>query len=82
MDTARELGTGHGLPGDAERLDTELAAQLLSRVRVDRLDQAPAPAAFAHALRGRPRRPVTQRVFDRTAGTVIDGFCVKLTSGD
>ncbi|MFE5585643.1 hypothetical protein [Kitasatospora sp. NPDC056531] len=43
MDTVQELRAalraGHGYPGDAERLDAELAAQLLRRVPVDRLDQ-------------------------------------------
>ncbi|MFF1908282.1 hypothetical protein [Kitasatospora sp. NPDC058218] len=43
MDTVQELRaalrTGHGYPGDAERLDAELAEQLLRRVPVDRLDQ-------------------------------------------
>nr|WP_030272951.1 hypothetical protein [Streptomyces sp. NRRL B-24484] len=39
MDTVQELRAalraGHGFPGDAERLDGELAAQLLTRVQVD-----------------------------------------------
>ncbi|MFE4398680.1 hypothetical protein ACFRPV_33105 [Kitasatospora sp. NPDC056808] len=43
MDTLPQLRAalraGHGFPGDAERLDAELAAQLLRRVPVDRLDQ-------------------------------------------
>jgi hypothetical protein len=43
MNTVQELRAalqaGHGFPGDAERLDAELAAQLLRRVPVDRLDQ-------------------------------------------
>ncbi|MFF1909620.1 hypothetical protein [Kitasatospora sp. NPDC058218] len=43
MDTVQELRgalrAGHGFPGDAERLDAELAEQLLRRVPVDRLDQ-------------------------------------------
>ncbi|MEW1914606.1 hypothetical protein AB0442_40585 [Kitasatospora sp. NPDC085895] len=43
MDTVQELRAalraGHGFPGDAERLDAELAAQLLRRVLVDRLDE-------------------------------------------
>ncbi|MFF2548675.1 hypothetical protein ACFVUY_39790 [Kitasatospora sp. NPDC058063] len=33
------LRAGYGYPGDAERLDTELAEQPLRRVPVDRLDQ-------------------------------------------
>ncbi|MFE2728433.1 hypothetical protein [Kitasatospora sp. NPDC059327] len=70
------------MPAAAERLDTEPAAQLLRRVRVDRLDQVPAPVAFGHALRGRPRRAMTQRVLHRITGTVIAGFGVKLASGD
>ncbi|WP_345700982.1 hypothetical protein [Kitasatospora terrestris] len=41
MDTVQELRAalraGHGFPGDAERLDGELAAQLLRRVPVDRV---------------------------------------------
>ncbi|MGW2372266.1 MULTISPECIES: hypothetical protein [Kitasatospora] len=43
MDTLQELRAalraGHGFPGDAERLDAELAEQLLRRVPVDQLDQ-------------------------------------------
>ncbi|MBV2153381.1 hypothetical protein [Kitasatospora sp. SUK 42] len=43
MNTVQELRaalrTGHGFPGDAERLDAELAEQLLRRVPVDQLDQ-------------------------------------------
>ncbi|MEV7930642.1 MULTISPECIES: hypothetical protein [unclassified Kitasatospora] len=43
MDTLQELRAAlrasHGFPGDAERLDTELAAQLLRRVPADRHDQ-------------------------------------------
>ena len=43
MNTVQELRAalraGHGFPGDAERLDAELAEQLLRRVPVDRLDQ-------------------------------------------
>ncbi|MEW1914505.1 hypothetical protein AB0442_40010 [Kitasatospora sp. NPDC085895] len=43
MNTVQELRaalrSGHGFPGDAERLDAELAAQLLRQVPVDRLDQ-------------------------------------------
>ncbi|MET8703780.1 hypothetical protein ABZW10_33750 [Kitasatospora sp. NPDC004723] len=46
MNTVRELRAalraGHGYPGDAERLDAELAEQLLRRVPVDRLGQVPA----------------------------------------
>ncbi|MGW2540372.1 LysE family translocator [Kitasatospora sp. NPDC001574] len=38
--------------------------------------------AFAHALRGWLRRPVTQRMLDRITGTVIIGFGVKLATGD
>ncbi|MFI9161071.1 hypothetical protein [Kitasatospora aureofaciens] len=34
------LRAGHGFPGNAERLDSELARQLLRRVPVDRLDEA------------------------------------------
>lgn len=36
--SAAALRAGHGFPGDAERLDAELAEQLLRRVPVDRLD--------------------------------------------
>ncbi|MFI9360846.1 hypothetical protein ACIG5E_07270 [Kitasatospora sp. NPDC053057] len=43
MDTLQELRAalraGHGFPGDAERLDAELAEQLLRQVPVDQLDQ-------------------------------------------
>ncbi|MQS11649.1 hypothetical protein F7Q99_04930 [Streptomyces kaniharaensis] len=43
MNTVQELRAalraGHGYPGDAERLDAELAEQLLRRVPVDQLDQ-------------------------------------------
>ncbi|MEV7022032.1 hypothetical protein [Kitasatospora sp. NPDC093558] len=43
MTTVQELRAalraGHGYPGDAERLDAELAEQLLRRVPVDQLDQ-------------------------------------------
>ncbi|WP_030237320.1 hypothetical protein [Streptomyces sp. NRRL S-350] len=41
MDTVQELRAalraGHGFPGDAERLDAELAEQLLRRVPVDQV---------------------------------------------
>ncbi|MGW2540370.1 hypothetical protein ACWC5I_05715 [Kitasatospora sp. NPDC001574] len=56
------LRSGHGFPGDAERLDAELAEQLLHRVPVDRLDQVEevatvvdlvAVAEIAAAYRGR-----------------------------
>ncbi|MFE5583293.1 hypothetical protein [Kitasatospora sp. NPDC056531] len=43
MNTVQELRAalqaGHGYPGDAARLDAELAEQLLRRVPVDQLDQ-------------------------------------------
>ncbi|MET8543573.1 hypothetical protein ABZW03_23415 [Kitasatospora sp. NPDC004799] len=43
MDTVQELRAalraGHGYPGDAQRLDAELAEQLLRRVPVDQLGQ-------------------------------------------
>ncbi|MFF2750158.1 hypothetical protein ACFVVA_32050 [Kitasatospora sp. NPDC058048] len=53
------LRAGYGYPGDAERLDAELAEQLLRRVSVDQVDQVPAVvdlvavAEIVAAYRGR-----------------------------
>ncbi|WP_404870907.1 hypothetical protein ACI1MP_37245 (plasmid) [Kitasatospora griseola] len=80
MNTVQELRAalraGHGYPGDAERLDTELAEQLLRRVPVDRLDevdQVPAVvdlvavAEIVAAYRGR-----VLLAADRDAAAAID----------
>ncbi|MFD7455371.1 hypothetical protein [Kitasatospora sp. NPDC059827] len=85
MDTLQELRaalrTGHGYPGDAERLDAELAEQLLRRVPVDRLDQVGevgtvvdlvAVAEIIAAYRGRVLLAADRAVADAVAEAVHD----------
>lgn len=85
MNTVQELRAalraGHGYPGDAERLDTELAEQLLRRVPVDRLDQVDqvpavvdlvAIAEIVAAYRGRVLLAADRDAADAIDETVAD----------
>ncbi|GLW59310.1 hypothetical protein Kpho01_73200 [Kitasatospora phosalacinea] len=83
MDTVQELRAalraGHGYPCDAERLDAELAAQLLRWVPVDRLDQVLAVvdlavvAEIVAAYRGR-----VLLAADRDSAAAIDEAVAEL----
>lgn len=85
MDTVQELRAalraGHGYPGDAERLDAELAALLLRRVPVDQLDQVAevpavvdlvAVAEIVAAYRGRVLLAADREAADAVDEAVAD----------
>ncbi|MFJ9520611.1 hypothetical protein ACIRPK_20460 [Kitasatospora sp. NPDC101801] len=85
MDTVQELRAalqaGHGFAGDAEHLDSELAAQLLRRVPVDQvadvaevgtvIDLAAVAEIFA-AYRGRVLLAADRDTADAVDETVYD----------